>query len=62
MLGDTAFTKEELAIKSIRDEAVGSTAGQNSNEERKVPASYQRHVDKMNHNAGIKSAESGSGN
>lgn len=53
VLGDNAFTKEELAIKSIRDEAKqgqeGAAAAQS--EERKVPASYQKHVDKINRKA-----------
>ena len=59
VLGDNAFTKEELAIKSIRDEAKqgqdGAAAAQN--EESKVPASYQNHVDKINRkNSGSGSA------
>ena len=49
VLGDTAFTKEELAIKSIRDEAKqGQDGAAAQNEESKVPASYQNHVDQIN--------------
>ena len=52
VLGDTSFTKEELALKSIRDEAKQDQEGnsaQNSNgEDRKVPNSYQKHVDELN--------------
>ena len=46
VLGDNAFTKEELALKTIRDEANGDKG-----EESKIPNSYQRHLDKINNDA-----------
>ena len=47
VLGDQAFTKEELALKSIRDGAEATSASKAA-QQSKVPNSYQRHVAQMN--------------
>ena len=50
VLGDQAFTKEELALKSIRDEATKEqeeSSDPSSLQPNKIPTSYQKHVAKL---------------
>ena len=53
-MGDNGFTKEELALKSIRDEANYKEEGKdaaaatpNKSPNMKIPHSYQKHVAKL---------------
>ena len=54
-MGDNGFTKEELALKSIRDgankeegkDAAATAATPNKSPNMKIPHSYQKHVAKL---------------